>query len=111
MKYSTLRVHVPAWNGNRELPESERARVHWKLPTFGWMLHNTARADASDHEKAMDVYRENVVRIENLEIDGVPITTAAELLALPDVPFSLIEDFIVRPFSDARAAAEATEKN
>ena len=98
-------VFTPAYNGNRELPEAKQVRMEIHAPTVGMMLpfahffnpDGSARCDTLQARLALmdQRVRACVARIENLRLDGRPITTGAELMdRCPSTDRALITEVV-----------------
>lgn len=73
-------IYIPTWNGNKDLPQDEQIKIHYKFPTTNQREryvkkypaeiesgHNIVKLKIETDDKAM--FRQLVTRIENLEAE------------------------------------------
>lgn len=114
-------IFAPTYNGNRDLPEAKRVRMEIHAPTVGMMLpfahffnpNGSARCDTLQARLALmdQRVRACVARIENLRLDGRPITNGADLMdRCPSTDLALVTE-VVREIDRLSQVDKALEKN
>jgi len=83
-------IYVPQYRRNRELPEAKQVRVEIHAPTVGMLMpfahffgsDGSVRSDSLEDRLSLidQRVRACVLKIDNLSLDGQPVTSGAELM-------------------------------
>lgn len=96
-------VFIPQWNSNKDAPESEQIRVHYKYLNQGdrsrYIRVEKETKFSSDGKPEMALYQDQagltkamVTLIENLTVGKTDVKTANQLYETPGVPAALVAE-------------------
>jgi hypothetical protein len=96
-------VFIPSWNGNKDAPESDQVKVHYKYLPQGdrsrYIRVEKETKFSADGKPEMALYQDQagltkamVTLVENLTVGKTEVKTANQLYETPGVPAALVAE-------------------